>query len=755
MTGIVQGVGFRPTVYAYAAKHHLGGWVLNSSHGVEIEVSGSPETISAFIEDLQTMPPSHAVIESFDVSDLPDFAYSNFEIRESTDQSSDFMPVPSDMAICPECTHELFDPANRRYRYPFINCTHCGPRYSIVQAIPYDRPNTTMSAFSLCPDCAREYHDPADRRFHAQPIACPVCGPKTWFQIGNEAIWEGTTAIFQARDFIKAGKIVAVKGLGGFHLFCDATNPQAVERLRERKHRSGKPLAVMGFNLAAVSRYVSLSNGETELLLSPPAPIVLVDPNESGRIILKSVAPDQNRLGVMLAYTPLHLLLLEPADDFPDLVVATSGNLSEEPICYTQEDAISKLSSIADGFLMHDRPIHHAIDDSLTQILKMEIFQEYPIRRARGSNTRPLKVSDGPQILGTGAELKSTFCLARQGRAFLSQHLGDLQNQETQQAYERAVAHDQSLYRIQPELVSCDLHPDYLSTRFAQDFAIERDLPLIQVQHHHAHMAACILENGLDPKEPVFALTFDGTGYGTDGTLWGGEILTGNCLGFERSFHLKQVPQPGGDQAVREPARMALAYLLSAGLPPDTLNLPLIGFLGWERVQVISAQIRKSINAPLTSSMGRLFDAVSSLLGLYHSVSYEAQGAVALETLADPSCKDFYPLELEGQIIDQVSLFPHIMADLEKGLPRQIISAKFHNAIAQISIQCLLALRKQQGINKVVISGGVWQNLYLLKRTYALLKEADFEVYTHSQVPANDACVSLGQVAVALAQSER
>ena len=757
MTGIVQGVGFRHAVYTYATRHGLGGWVLNSSRGVEIEVSGPSDAINAFVSDLQNSPPSQAVIEHFEVSDLPDRDYEIFEIRDSADFAGEFIPVPSDLAICAECTHELFDPANRRYRYPFINCTHCGPRYSIIKAIPYDRPNTTMSSFTLCPDCAREYHDPTDRRFHAQPIACPVCGPKTWFQIGANRFAEEGNAIASAREFIQAGKIVAVKGLGGFHLFCDATNPQAVERLRARKHRNGKPLAVMGFNLATVGTYASLSEAEIKLLQSPAAPILLVDPTDLGKHILSSISPDQTRIGLMLAYTPLHMLLLEPAPGFPDLLVATSGNLSEEPICYTQEEAISRLSSIADGFLMHDRPIHHAIDDSLTQMLDLGKIQDYPIRRARGLSTLPLKVPDGPQVLGTGAELKSTFCLARQGRAFLSHHLGDLQNLETLQAYERAVIHDQSLYRIQPDLVSCDLHPDYLSTRFAQSYANSHDLPLVQVQHHHAHLAACITDNALDPEEPVICLMYDGTGYGSDGTIWGGEVLLGSCLGFERAFHLQPVPQPGGDLAVREPARMALAYLLTAEYSVDDLEFtfPPLEFLGEGKVRVITAQIQEGFNTPLTSSMGRLFDAVSSLLGLYHTVSYEAQGAVALERLTNADVQDFYKINFNKGVINQVALIAQILKDLQQGLPLPLISTKFHNAIAQVSLACSLALRERHQINKVVISGGVWQNLYLLKRTWALLKTAGFVVHIHHQVPANDACIALGQVAVALAQSKR
>ncbi len=757
VTGIVQGVGFRPTVFAYASRHKLGGWVLNSSQGVEIEVSGSPDAVSAFVCELRSSPPTHAVIEHFEVKELPDHPYPNFEIRNSTDQENDFVPVPSDLAICADCVSELFDPANRRYRYPFINCTHCGPRYSIIKAIPYDRLSTTMSGFNLCPDCAREYHDPTDRRFHAQPIACPVCGPKVWFQDSGNAVVEGEAAIARARELIQAGNIVAVKGLGGFHLFCDASKPEVIERLRSRKHRSGKPLAVMGFNLVNVNPYILLNAVEIKLLQSPAAPIVLAEPTERGKEILSLIAPDQSRIGLMLAYTPLHLLLLEPAPGFPSLLVATSGNLSEEPICYTQEEAISRLSSIADGFLMNDRPIHHAIDDSLTQVLHLENTQEYPIRRARGLNTLPIKVPEGLQVLAAGAELKSTFCLARQGRAFLSHHLGDLQNQETLSAYEHAVAHDQSLYRIQPELVSCDMHPDYLSTLFAQNFAYARDLPLLRVQHHHAHLAACILDNALDPQEPVIGLTFDGTGFGSDGSTWGGEILMGNCQGFERAFHMQPIPQPGGDLAVREPARMALSYLLSAGYSSEELRpeLSLFEFLGEERARVITAQIKGNLNTPLTSSMGRLFDAVSSLIGLYHAVSYEAQGAAALEKLAVSGIQDFYKIDFDDGVINQVALFPQILKDLRNDLSPHLISTKFHNAIAQVSLTCLITLREQYKINKVVISGGVWQNLYLLKYTWALLKAAGFAVYTHRRVPANDACISLGQVAVALAQSKR
>ncbi|MEA4811912.1 MAG: carbamoyltransferase HypF [Anaerolineaceae bacterium] len=753
ITGIVQGVGFRPAVYALAVKHGLGGWVNNSSRGVEIEVSGSLKQLEAFIADLQKNPPPQARLESFDVKDLPDYAYSGFEIRTSADTASEFLPVASDLAVCEECKKELFEPGNRRYRYPFINCTHCGPRYSIIKAIPYDRPNTTMAGFSLCPSCKEEYHNPADRRFHAQPIACPVCGPQIWLQEGAEKQSKGEDALQQARQHIRQGKIIAVKGLGGFHLFCDAANQSAVERLRERKHRSGKPLALMGYSLEKSAPYFVLSQPEKDLLQSTAAPIVLLDPSAQAEKILRIVAPDQKRIGLMLAYTPLHLLLLEPAPDFPDLLVATSGNISEEPICYTQEEAAARLSSLADAFLMHDRPIHHAIDDSLTQIMVLEKPLEYPLRRARGLNTQPLPLPAKMQILGTGAELKNTFCLAREGRAFLSHHMGDLQNQETLLAYESAIRHDQELYRIQPELVSCDLHPDYLSSKFAEEYARAKHLPLLRVQHHHAHLAACLTENRLDPEDPVLGLIYDGTGLGCDGSIWGGEVLYGNCKGFERCFHLKPVPQPGADLATRQPARMAIAYLLSAGLTIEDTEP--FKALGEEKAQIIQAQIRQGVNAPLTSSMGRLFDAASSLLGLYQQVSYEAQAAIALESLADSQEENAYPIRIEGQSLDTAELFAEMMIDLRQGTRKQVISARFHNAVAAVSLNCLLDLRTKKQTNKVVISGGVWQNHYLLKRIWAMLQANGFAVYTHHLVPANDACIALGQVAVALAQSRR
>lgn len=729
----------------------------NSSSGVDVEVHGSKDLVKAFVAELEGSAPPQARIDRIETRELADRAYPRFEILESHNDLSEFMPVPSDLAICPQCRQELFDPQNRRFRYPFINCTHCGPRYSIIKAIPYDRPNTTMSGFSLCPDCAREYHDPADRRFHAQPIACPVCGPKLWFQSAGQECREMEGAFQRARQLIRSGKILAVQGLGGFHLFCNAFDPAAVQRLRERKKRSLKPFALMAFDLQHILPYVNLHAEESRLFSSPAAPIVLLETTELGKMIRSTAAPDQNRLGIMLAYTPLHLLLLEPEQDFPDLLVATSGNLSEEPICYTQEEAISRLSEIADGFLFHDRPIHHAIDDSVTQIVTLEQTQEYPIRRARGFNTYPVFCPSGPQIFAAGAELKNTFCLAREGRAFLSHHLGDLQNAETLAAYEEAVRHEESLYRVKPQIVVCDLHPDYLSSRFAAAYAAEANLPLIKVQHHHAHLSACMLENHLDPEEAVFGVTYDGTGYGEDGSIWGGEILLGNCSGFQRVLSLTHVPQPGGDAAVREPARMALAYLLAAGIDPDeaAAQTSIAAYLGRKKTALIRAQLKNGFNCPKTSSMGRLFDAVSSLLGIYHIVSYEAQGAVALERIADPQTSAAYPVNFDRNCLNQIDLIPQILSDLKLSLQKSVISAKFHNTIAVCTCQALLSLRNQYHINKVVISGGVWQNLFLLKRTWALLHDSGFEVITHQKIPANDACIALGQVAVALAQTRR
>jgi len=557
ITGIVQGVGFRPTVFNLAQRYSLTGWVLNNAHGVETEVRGPEANVQAFIQDLRQNPPPLSVIDSFTVEDAPDQAFTEFQIRHSEDDPSDFLPVSPDLNICPDCRRELFDPSDRRYRYPFINCTNCGPRFSIVTGIPYDRPNTSMAGFSLCPDCAEEYQDPSNRRFHAQPIACPVCGPQVWYEESGQKLAERENAIQIARKALTEGKILAVKGLGGFHLVCDAQNPQTVEKLRLRKRRSGKPFALMAFDLETIREFSRVSLDEENLLNSPTAPVVLLETTAAGKELARLVAPDQNRLGFMLPYTPLHLLLLEPAEGFPKVLVMTSGNLSEEPIAYSNEDAQSRLSELADGFLLHDRPIHTRIDDSVISVIEGVPHIQ---RRARGFAPLPLQISTNAiPTLACGTELKNTFCLVRDRYAFVSHHIGDLENQETLTAFEDAVRHYEKIFRIKPQLLAADMHPDYLASRYARQRAAEENLPLVEVQHHHAHIVSCMADNGLRQHEPVIGLAFDGTGYGTDGAIWGGEVLLANWEKFERPFHLEYVRLPGGDAAVRKPARMALS----------------------------------------------------------------------------------------------------------------------------------------------------------------------------------------------------
>ncbi|MFZ3070895.1 MAG: carbamoyltransferase HypF [Anaerolineaceae bacterium] len=750
--GIVQGVGFRPTVYLLAQKHHLTGWVLNSANGVEIEIHGSETDCAAFVKDLQTNPPPLAKIDFFEVHQASQTTYEDFQILESQDISTDFLPVSPDQAICQDCQRELFDPKDRRYRYPFINCTNCGPRFTILKNIPYDRPNTSMAGFTLCGDCSAEYHDPTDRRFHAQPIACPVCGPQVWFESADARLAQGDQAIQLARTWLTEGRIVAIKGLGGFHLACDASNPQAVQTLRERKHRTGKPFALMAFDLETIAKYAALSEFEQILIASPQAPIVLAEVTDLGKQLARIVAPDQARLGFMLPYTPLHLLLLEPQLGFPEVLVMTSGNLSEEPIAYENSEALQRLDALADGFLMHDRPIHMRVDDSVLTTLRNK---PYLVRRARGFAPGQLKLPlAATPILATGTQLKNTFCLARDQYAFVSHFIGDLENQETLDSFEQAIQHYQSLFRIQPEMLACDLHPDYLATRYAVRRSQTERLPLIQVQHHHAHIAACLAENNWDSQEPVIGLSYDGTGYGTDGTIWGGEVLIAGYSGFERRFHLAPVAIPGGDLAVRKPARMAISYLLSAGLDLENPDLAPVAFLGRQEVDAIRRQIAGGFNAPFTASMGRLFDTVASLLGLCQVITYEAQAAIALEAIADPHEQSSYAMPLENDQIIPFGLIRQVVDDLAQGISSARISARFHNSIVAMSIQACRIIRQETGVRDVAISGGVWQNMVLMNKILPALEKAGFNPLYHTHLPPNDACVSLGQVMVALSQAK-
>lgn len=750
ITGIVQGVGFRPYVYNLAEKYDLKGWVRNTSHGVEIEVSGDSDNIGQFTTYLKGFPPPLAQIDSFTELTAPYTQFSSFEILFSHDEAVDFLPISPDIAICDDCKKELFDPKDRRYRYPFINCTHCGPRFTITAKIPYDRPNTSMASFELCPHCQAEYEDPKNRRFHAQPIACPVCGPQVWFEVKGEKIAEKEQAIQQAREWIKEGKIIAIKGLGGFHLACDASNKKAVQTLRERKRRSDKPFALMVYDFKTLQEYAVVAQRAKRLLESTQAPVVLLNPTQVGEKFFNHCAPGQNRLGFFLPYTPLHLLMLEPEDHYPQVLVMTSANMSEEPIAYRNEQAVSQLNTLADAFLMHDRPILMRIDDS---VFALANEKPYPIRRARGYAPNPIRLPMSmPLILGTGALLKNTFCLSRERYAFISHHIGDLENFETLQSYEEAIKHYEALFRVHPEIIACDLHPDTMSTRYAIERQKRDNLPLFQVQHHHAHIAACLAENQWDSKEPVIGLSYDGTGYGTDGHIWGGEILIASYKEFERRFYLAYVPMPGGDLAVKKPSRLAVSYLKASGIDLDKL-LPPVNYLSRMELEAIGHQIDKKINAPLTSSMGRLFDGVSALIGIRQEINYEGQAAIELEAMADLHTSESYTMELSGHQIQTQSLFVEIVRDFSNGIPVSIISAKFHNGIVKMSLEACERIRRETGIDKVALSGGVWQNLFLLKRMLQALKGAGFDALIHQQVPTNDACISLGQVLVAAHQN--
>jgi len=749
ITGIVQGVGFRPCVYNLAVKHQLTGWVCNTASGVEIEVSGSRQDLDMFIHDLQSSPPPLAQIDHFNAKPIKAVHFDDFIIIHSQDQPGDFIPVSPDIAICKDCRQELFDPKDRRYHYPFINCTNCGPRFTIIQDIPYDRPNTSMQSFKLCLDCKHEYEDPKDRRFHAQPIACPDCGPQVWFEVNGQRLAKHNKAVQMARNWLKAGKILAIKGLGGFHLSCDAANPQAVNKLRLRKQRTDKPFALMAFDLKAISQYCNLTDAASKLLQSPQAPIVLLPIKRYGIPIANNTAPHQKRLGFMLPYTPLHLLLLEPEQDYPRILVMTSANISEEPIAYRNDEARLRLNKLADGFLMHDRPIYMRTDDSVFAQLDLK---PYPIRRARGFAPNPIRVvQDLPNILGAGPHLKNTFCLSRDHYAFLSHYIGDLENSETLQAYENAIMHYEKLFRIKPKIIAYDMHPDYLATRYAKKRAEEEGIPLIPVQHHHAHIAACLADNKWESSNPVIGLSFDGTGYGTDGHIWGGEVLIAGYNDFNRRYHLAEVPMPGGDRAVMKPARMALSYLITSNiaLEPD---LPPIKSLTEMEIDVIKHQIQNHINTPLTSSMGRLFDAVAALLGIRQEVNYEAQAAIELEAIADPYEKDYYILDIDGHTIHTQALFEAIVIDMQNKVSINKISAKFHQSIIKMVLDICNIIRKETGIQHVALSGGVWQNLYLMSHTIPALENAQFIPLVHHQTPPNDSCVALGQVMVAAHQ---
>ncbi|HVP20685.1 MAG TPA: carbamoyltransferase HypF [Anaerolineaceae bacterium] len=743
--GIVQGVGFRPFVYQLATRHKLTGWVRNTSSGVEIEINGPEKAVQSFLSQISLEKPPLARIDQIDSTPCEPDGYAGFEIRPSLPEAGQFIPVSPDISICPDCQRELFDPSDRRYRYPFINCTNCGPRFTIVKDIPYDRPQTTMAGFSLCPTCRSEYDNPLDRRFHAQPVACPDCGPHLSFVAGGKTLSDREDALQVARQWLKEGKIIAIKGLGGYHLACDPTNTAAVHILRQRKKRSDKPFALMAFNLETLERHCQINAAERALLGSHERPVVILEKKVASPVA-PEVAPNQSTLGCMLAYTPLHLLLLEPDSNGLDLLVMTSGNLSEEPIAYQDDEAFERLDPIADGFLTHNRPIHIRVDDSVGRVVDQ---QPYLIRRSRGYAPDPVRLPHPVRpILAAGGELKNVFCLTRGQYAFLSHHIGDMENYETLRSFEEGIVHFERLFRIKPEIIACDLHPDYLASRYARARAVAEGLPLIEVQHHHAHLASCLADNGWDSDESAIGLSFDGTGLGPDGAIWGGEVLLGNYSQYQRLYHLSYVPLPGGDSATRKPARIALAHLWQAGLDWDT-NLPPVADQCENDRTLLHSMLNARINTPLTSSMGRFFDAASALIGVRQEATYEGQAAIELEALADPIETGYYEFNIQADEFNPFPVWQGLLKDLNTGLPQPILSARFHNSLVELNLEICRRIQRATGVNTVALGGGVWQNRYLLEHTIRRLDRNGFHVLVHRQVPTNDGGLALGQALIA------
>jgi hydrogenase maturation protein HypF len=751
--GTVQGVGYRPFVYRLARELDLSGWVLNDERGVLVEVEGPAGAVDALVRRLRSDAPPLADVRGVTSEDVPATGAAGFEIVASTRSGAATAPVTPDTATCEDCLAELADPHDRRYRYPFLNCTNCGPRFTIVRGIPYDRPATTMADFAMCAECLAEYEDPMDRRFHAQPNACPVCGPRARLleRDGTPvAGGEGVDAVRAAADDLLAGRVLAIKGLGGYHLACRADDEQAVGALRSRKHREDRPFALLVADVAAARELVTLGEAEERLLVSRERPIVLATRREHAAVA-PSVAPRAPELGLMLPYTPLHQLL---AQDAGVPLVLTSGNVSDEPIAFEDDDALQRLAEIADRFLVHDRPIATRTDDSVARVVRVLIEGgERPLllRRSRGFVPAGLDLPLAARLalLGCGAEQKAAFCLADGTRAWVSHHIGDIKNYETLRSLQDGVAHFERLFEVTPRVVAHDLHPDYLSTRYA----LEREgVELVGVQHHHAHLAATLAEHG--ERGPAVGAIFDGTGYGTDGTVWGGELLVGGLAGYERAGHLRAVRMPGGERAIRQPWRMALAWLVEL-FGEDVAPPPALSGLDPATWRAVAHMVATGTSAPLTTSMGRLFDAVAAICGVRSEVSYEGQAAIELEALADPAATGAYALALlEGSpaVLDPAPAIEQILADLAAGVDVATVSARLHAGIANATAAACAQLAEAAGLQTAVLSGGVFQNRLLLERTATALERAGLRVLVPERLPPNDGQIAFGQVAVAAAQ---
>jgi hydrogenase maturation protein HypF len=748
VAGVVQGVGFRPYVYNLARRLGLAGFVLNDGAGVVVELEGPAEAIEGFLAELRAEPPPRARIDAMDEEEIAPAAETAFVIKESEPGRAQALISP-DVAACGDCLDELVDEDDRRYRYPFINCTNCGPRFTIIEGVPYDRPRTTMASFTMCPACRAEYEDPTNRRFHAQPNACPACGPGVGLWDAEGEPLDTADPLGDVRDLLLEGRVVAVKGLGGYHLACDATSAGAVAALRSRKYREDKPFAVMAANAAVARRYAEVDDAELELLISEKRPIVLLRKRAPFHLP-EDIAPGNRYLGVMLPYTPLHHLLFD-AD--LEILVMTSGNRADEPIAYRDDPVAEHLAGIADYFLVHDRPIARRVDDTVTRVFR---GREYPVRRSRGYVPLPVELGGtyNKSVLAVGAELKNTFCLTKGSRAFVSHHVGDLENVATLEAFEEGVAHFRRLFDVEPDAVARDLHPDYLASRYAR----ETGLPEVVVQHHHGHVASVLADAAYDGGK-VIGVAFDGAGLGDDGAIWGGEFLLADAAEYVRAAHLKYVPLPGGDAAAREPWRMALSWLYDvygdeAG---RRITAGLAEIPEHSREMVLEAAA-KGVNAPPTSSMGRLFDAVAALAGVRYYTNYEGQAAVELEQAAEPDevgAYEFAYAEGKPLVIDPAPVVEAVLSDAAAGAPPSVIAARFHNGAAAAVEHVASSLRETSGLNVVALGGGVFQNVTLLSRVIPLLESAGFRVIIHERVPTNDGGLSLGQAAVALARLDK
>nr|WP_321401457.1 carbamoyltransferase HypF [uncultured Desulfobacter sp.] len=762
ISGVVQGVGFRPFLFGLAHRHHLCGHVSNTASGVALFIQGAPADLDAFLLDIPEKKPPLSQISQIVATNTPPLDLTDFTIVKSQAARTRSALISPDVGVCPDCLKEMQNPANRRFEYPFINCTNCGPRYTIIQDIPYDRPKTSMKSFAMCPDCLKEYEDPLNRRFHAQPNACPVCGPQVFLTDNTGKRVDGNDpaqAIVIAARMLGQGKIVAVKGLGGFHLAVDAANAAAVDLLRRRKNRPHKPFALMAAWDSPLFDHVHMGPAEKELLLSYHRPIVLLKKKAPGQFegmgLPENLAPGNLCLGIMLPYTPLHYLLL---DKGPDILVMTSGNRSGEPLSIDNTDALDAFSHIADYFLLHDRDIYFRADDSIARIQQEKMRF---LRRSRGYAPLPVDITPPKDdklanILGCGAGMKSTICLTRDRYAFLSPHIGDLKSIQVQNFYQETITHMQKILDIRPVCVAHDLHPGYFSTQFAKRLG-GQGLPLIGIQHHHAHALSCMAENHLDGE--VLALTLDGTGLGTDGHIWGGEVLTCTYEGFERRAHLDYLPMPGGDAAVTSPWRMAVALLYKVyGSEIMDLDIPFVRSLDKSKLAFLIQMMDRQINSPLTSSTGRLFDALSALLMICHEISYDSQAAIALEAAADPDTSantayafDITPGDDGCRIINIAPGVRQMVADVQKDVPLGKIAARFHLTLSNMMVEAVANVSQETGLDRVVLSGGVFNNDTIFSQISRMLKIKGLKVYTHSLVPCGDGGIALGQAMAAAA----